>query len=425
MEVVKLKYGEKIVELTIEGAKSIQYLHGKDIEEIKDLRSVFLNEIEKKCVESEPLKKIIAKNDLVTIVVSDLTRFWMRQDLVCDLLVAYLHEEMQIPYDNIVILVALGTHRDMTEEELEKVASPAAYSKVKVLNHNAMAENLKYVGTTSRGTEVIVNPLVVDRKVIIVGGTVHHVMAGFGGGRKSILPGISSKKTINQNHINSLDPDEAMSNPLIGMGKLKDNPVHEDMTEGAALVNPVFGINIVANPNAKPCRIVCGHWLKAWETSTTIVNDYFGVPIEKKADIVIASCGGYPKDINLYQGVKTLFNAAEAIKEGGTMILLAECREGGGAPDFFDWINSVKTQSLDADLRARFTIAGYIFYAACEAINKCEKVFMLSSIPSETVKDMNLLSFSDLNSLLNQVDFTGKDVHIMPYGGSTVPLEKK
>lgn len=425
MESIPIKYGESAVQLNIEGAKSIAYLQGKPIEEIKNLKETLLYEITQNCIGSPALKELVSQKDLVTIVVSDITRYWMRQDKICKLLVEYLTEDLKIPYENIAILIALGNHRKMSKEELEMVVSPEVYQKVTVYNHDSSAPDVKYVGSTSRGTKVSVNPLAVNRKVILVGGTVHHVMAGFGGGRKSILPGISSKETINQNHMHSLDPNESMSNPLIGMGKLKENPVNEDMVEAAALVNPTFSINIVVNSDSKHCRLVCGHWLKAWEKSCEIVNDIFGVPIEKKADIVIAGTGGYPKDMNLYQSVKSLFNAAQGLKEGGTMILLAECREGGGAPDYFDWIQSLKEGRLDKDLRAAFTIAGYIFYATCEHINQCKDVFMLTTIPQETVKNMNLKTYTDINALVRQVDFTDKDVYVMPYAGNTVPIYKE
>lgn len=413
------------MDLNIEGAKSIEYLQGKPMEEIGDLKETFLYEITQNCVDSPALKELVSKEDLVTIVVSDITRLWMRQDKICRLLVEYLTEDLKVPYENIAILVALGNHRKMTEEELEKVVSPEVYQKVKVYNHDSSAPDLKYVGTTSRGTEVSVNPLAIARKLILIGGSVHHVMAGFGGGRKSILPGISSKETINQNHMHSLSPEEAMSNPLIGMGKLEGNPVNEDMVEAAALVNPTFGINMIVNSNSKHCRLVCGHWLTAWEKSCEIVNEIFGVPIEKKADIVIAGTGGYPKDISLYQSVKSLFNAAQALRKGGTMILLAECREGGGAPDYFDWIKSLQKGTLDEDLRASFTIAGYIFYATCEHINQYHDVFMLTKIPQETLQDMNLKTYTDIDVLTKQIDFTGKDVYVMPYAGNTVPIYKK
>ena len=102
------------------------------------------------------------------------------------------------------------------------------------------------------------------------------------------------------------------------------------------------------------------------------------------------------------------------------MIFLAQCQDGGGAPDFFDWSRSLKTDSLDADLRAGFTIAGYIFYAGCETIRK-GRVLMLTELSPETLKDMGIEGYTDLAALLSQVDFAGKDVIVMPHGGSTVP----
>ena len=355
----------------------------------------------------------------MTIVISDITRFWSRQDLVCRELVAFLRENCGVPYENMAVLVALGTHRGQSEAELRQIASEEVYQKVQVVCHDCEGK-LSYLGETSFGTPVWVNPLAVGRKVITIGATVHHLMSGYGGGRKSILPGISGKQTILHNHMMCLDPERPCSSDRIGMGKLEDNPVHLDMTEAASMVGPVFGINIVMNKDGRQCRLVCGQWQQAWEESCRLVQQISGVPIREKADIVIASCGGYPKDINLYQGIKTLLNMGQAVKPGGTMIFIAQCPDGGGAPDFFDWSRSLKTNSLDADLRAGFTIAGYIFYAGCEVIQN-GRVMMLTELSPETLQDMGIEGYTDMKSLLAAVDFSGKDVIVMPHGGSTVP----
>jgi lactate racemase len=424
MDKFSLGYGDTTVEIGFDGAKSIQVLQGESIPAADDFKEIFLQAVGPGCIASKPLDELILPEDKVTIVISDITRFWMRQDQVCAQLIPYLHEVLGVDYEDIVILIALGTHRAQTEEELKMLVSPEIYKKVKVVNHDCMASDLKFVGTTSRGTQVYVNSLAVGRKVILIGGTIHHLMAGYGGGRKSILPGISGKATINQNHIHSLSPTMPMSNPLIGMGLLERNPVNEDMNEATELVAPVFGINIVRDTRSGNCRLLCGHFARAWEESCRIVQQMMGIPIEKKADIVVVSCGGYPKDINLYQGVKSLINAAEAVKDGGKLLFLAECREGGGAPAYFSWIDSLRRGTLDADLRKDFTIAGYIFYASCEVMARAE-VLMLTQIPDETLKGMGARVFSDIKSLLHEVDFTGKDIYIMPYGGYTVPYLKK
>ncbi|WP_195543453.1 nickel-dependent lactate racemase family protein [Massiliimalia timonensis] len=420
MDPFQLKYGDTTIPVDLSAAKSVRVLQGTPPQEIEDLPNAFLHAVEDECIESRPLRELIGAEDEVTIVISDITRYWMRQDKICDLLVAYLMDTIGLLAEQIIILVALGTHRPMTEEELEKLAGSRVYHTVRVVNHDCEAPDLKYLGLTSRGTQVFVNPLVCDRKVILIGGTVHHLMSGFGGGRKSILPGVSAKSTIVQNHLMCLDPLEPHSHELIGMRKLKDNPVHEDMIEAAQFVDPVFGINIITGASGGHSRLVCGNWKAAWEESCRLVDRYFGVPIREKADTVVVSCGGFPKDMNLYQGVKSLLNASQCLKDGGTMIFLARCEEGGGAPDFFDWIRSLQSDTLDRDLRENFTIAGYIFYASCEAIRR-SRVLMLTELPADTLRDMQLRGFSSMEELMSHVDLTGRTVYVMPMGGNTVP----
>ena len=316
------------------------------------------------------------------------------------------------------VLVALGTHRGQSEKELRQIASEEVYQKVKVVCHDCDGP-LAYLGETSFGTPVWVNPLAVGRKVITIGATVHHLMSGYGGGQK--YSAWHQRQTDHSAQPHDVPgPDKPCSSSRIGMGKLEDNPVHLDMTEAAALVNPVFGINIVMNQQSRQCRLVCGQWQRLGEESCRLVQQISGVPISQKADIVIASCGGYPKDINLYQGIKTLLNMGQAVKPGGTMILSPSARMAAVRRTFFDWSRSLKTNSLDADLRAGFTIAGYIFYAGCEVI-RGGRVLMLTELSPETLRDMGIEGYTDMQQLLASVDFTGKDVIVMPHGGSTVP----
>lgn len=419
MDSVTLNYGEGTVELPIKGAASLRFLEESPTPSITDLPGAFERAVTEECIGTPPLKQLISPGEKVTVVISDITRHWMRQDKVCELLVKYLNETMGVPFADITVLVALGTHRPMTAQELETIASKYVCENVKVRNHDCDGPCVE-LGVTSRGTAVQVNALAAQSKVILIGGTAHHLMAGFGGGRKSVVPGIASRDTILQNHIHSLSPTQPRSNPLIGMGLLAENPVNEDMDEAAALLAPVFSINIVSDSHARHCRLFCGHWHEAWLESCRFVRAMSGVPIDRKADVVIVSCGGYPKDINLYQAVKSLLNAAEAIKDGGTMLFLAQCREGGGAPAFFDWIKPLRAGRLDEALRAGFTIAGYIFYACCEALRRF-RVVMLTEIEPEILAPMNIFAFQSSEQIMENVDLNGRDVYIMPFGGSIVP----
>ena len=425
MEQVHLKYGTSAVDFEIDGAKSVKYLYENKMRVIEDIKAEFLHCVTDGVIDTKPLKELIAPTDPVTIVISDMTRFWMRQDVICELVVKYLHDEMGVGYNQIAVVVALGTHRKNTAEDRRKLASEFVYDHVaSVTDHDCDAPDLVYIGTTSFGTRVSVNPLAVGRKVICIGGTVHHLMAGYGGGRKSIVPGIASRETIRMNHERALDPEKPMTDVRVGSGLVENNPINLDMREAGAMVHVTFGINIVVDTSSRHSGLFCGEFDKAWQASCSYVQKGYGLPIDYQADVVIASCGGFPKDLNFYQSTKTLFNASRAVKEGGTLIMLAECPEGSGSKDFFDWIKPLSKGCLDEALRASFTIGGYIFYAACESIRR-SKTLLLSSMEPELVRDMGVRSFKDMKDLLAEVDFNGKDVYVIPYGGSVLPQTKE
>lgn len=417
-----LRYGRGTVTLDLSGAASVSYLYGNDMPAIDDLPGAFERAVGEECT-GAPLRERLQPGDQVTIILSDITRFWMRQDRICELLVKYLERECGVT--DIVVLIALGTHRPMTASELEMLASPYVYARYRVVNHNCDADDLVDIGVTRSGNHIEVNPLVVGRKVITVGGTVHHLMAGYGGGRKSILPGVCSRAAIRRNHVMALDPDAPHSSEKVGSGKLSHNPIHEDMDDAAALVAPVFGVNIVVNAQSEHAGLFCGDFRQAWMKSCEFCQRYYGKEIAQESDVVIASCGGYPKDLNLYQGVKSLLNGVHALKPGGTFVFLCECPEGGGAPDFFDWTKPLSQGRLDEALREAFTIAGYIFYASCESIRKAGRFLMLSEIEPGLVKDMGIASFKRMDELERELHLEGKSVTVIPYGGYVLPQNEQ
>ena len=419
METVQMKYGRESVELDLNGAASVRFLQGESFAAIEDMNAAFKSAVEGENIGGAGLKSRLSAGDKVTIVISDITRFWMRQDRVVSLLVDYLFD-IGIGYGDIAILIALGSHRFQSEEELKTLVTPQVFDKVSVTNHDCTAPDLAYAGTTSGGTRVMVNPLATGRKVIVISGTSHHLMSGYSGGRKSILPGISGLATIKQNHIHSLAPKMPKSNPLIGMGQLENNPVSGDMIEAARFVAPIFGINIVVSSGGDICRLIGGDFEAAWEQSCVECQHMMGVPIDRKADVVVVSCGGFPKDMNLYQGCKALINAAQAVRDGGEMVFIASCPEGGGTPAFFSWIEPLRNGNLDAALRENFTIDGYIFYAMCEAMERLD-VHMLTEIDPCEIRGMKMKLYKDVRKLSENIDFTGKSVYVMPFGGNTVP----
>lgn len=414
-------YGSGTVPLKVKAGK-IDVIEAVTPAPIDDLQAAFRQAVEADVIGSAPLKEVIAPQDQVTVVISDVTRAYMHQERICPLLLDYLHDVCGVAYENIVYLVAVGTHRQQTEEELRKVASPHVADRVQVVNHDCDGELVR-IGVTSRGTQVEVNPLVVGRKVILLGGTVHHFFAGYGGGRKSILPGVAGRSTIMQNHAHALDPAASQPNPLCGLGVTMLNPVHEDMAEAAAMVGPVFGINMICDGQGRHLALPSGHWLKAWGKSCTLVDRFNGVPIPAQADAVVVCAGGYPKDINLYQSCKSLINAFQAVKPGGRIIFISECSEGGGPAEFFGWSRYLPDNTLDAALRANFTVAGYIFYE-CVAIADSAEVHVLSALNPADLSAMHMHPHTEPAEVQQLLDFGDQHVIVMPRGANTVPMAK-
>lgn len=420
-EQIVLDYGKEQVSFMVKGAKSITHIEPNVMPEITDLKKAFLDSVTKEVIGCAPLKEKIAPTDLVTIVVSDITRSWMHQDKIVSLLVTYLHEEMGLAYEQIVIVIALGTHRRSTVEEMKTIVSKEVYEKVRVVDHDCDATDLVLVGKTKRGTDVYVNKLVVGRKVIVIGGTVHHMMAGFGGGRKSILPGVAGRETIRQNHCRALDPLEAHSDVRVGCCKLKDNPINEDMAEAAKLVDVTFSINLCVAASGIHSGIFSGDLEKAWQKSCEFQSKCYEVTIPKQADIVLCSSGGYPKDMNLYQGCKGMLNGMRALKKGGEMLWACKCPEGGGSPAYFNWLTPLKEGRLDEALRADFTIAGYIFYLTCENLASAN-CHILTTLDPELVAPMRLDASENIDELVRKIDFTEKEVYVINHAGSVIPM---
>ena len=136
--------------------------------------------------------------------------------------------------------------------------------------------------------------------------------------------------------------------------------------------------------------------------------------------MIVASCGGFPKDISLYQGTKTVDNVESGLKPGGTLILMLEAPEGGGPEEYFGWCKNLLDGTIEQRLREAFTVAGYIFFQNCEQAER-QKIFLYSSIPDELVRPMGMRSFSDMGALLKEADLAGKSIYVIPNGATVVP----
>ena len=417
-------YGDGQVSLELDERQVLGVLRGHETPPIEDIGRALYAALDAP-MDSEPLRDRVKPTDRVALVVSDMSRFWMRQDLIIPHLVRYLLKECGLPAEQLTILVANGTHIGGDEADLRKLVTDDVFEHIRVVNHDCLAEDLADIGTTPHGTRVRINPVAAHADLVIcLGACVHHVMAGFGGGRKSILPGISAMDTICHNHAFALDPECLRSNPRIGNGVLAGNPLNEDMCEAAGLVKNLFMVNLVMNAEMKLASIFAGHYLTSWQAACREADQIYRVDVPEKADVIIASCGGFPKDMSLYQGTKTIDNVESGLKPGGTLILLIEARDGGGPAEYFDWIRDLTGGTLEARLRQHFTVPGYIFLLNCEQARRY-RVMMLTSILQKTVTPMGIEAFQNPEELLRAADLAGKSIYVVPNGSTVIPHVKE
>ena len=417
------RYGDGTVSIPLDEKNVLGELHGNRVPPIEDIPAALTKALDAP-VDALPLAAWIAPGDRVALVISDMSRFWMRQDKVIPPLVTYLNERCGVADSHLTILVANGTHDGGDENELRTLVTDAIFDRVRVVNHDCNAPDLVSIGTTPHGTHVRINAEAARAdKVICLGACTHHVMAGFGGGRKSILPGISAMDSICHNHAYALDPACLRSNPRIGNGKLVDNPLNDDMCEAAGLVPNLYMVNLVMNAEMKLAEIYAGHYLHSWQKACEAVDRIYRVEVPERADVIVASCGGFPKDMSLYQGTKTIDNVESVLKKGGTLILLIEARDGGGPAEYFDWIDELQNGTMEKRLREHFTVPGYIFLLNCEQAHRYN-IMMLTKVKQETVAPMGLKAYNSVDELMAAADLTGKKIYVIPNGSTVVPHVK-
>ncbi|HER24597.1 MAG TPA: nickel-dependent lactate racemase [Candidatus Atribacteria bacterium] len=414
---MKLQYGKEEIQLPIQDKHVIQILNPKK-QKVLLYPENRLKELFKNPINSSSLKDLVnqKKARKVLIIVNDITRP-TPYEVILPPLLDELHQ-IGIKKENIVFMIATGIHRSNSPEEIKKIFGENIFSTYNFINHDCDDPHLKELGNLKSGNKLWVNQIILDSDLIITTGViVPHYFAGFSGGRKSILPGICGRKTIEGNHANMVHP-HALA------GNLKGNPVHEEMQEAAEKVGVDFNINVVTNEKHKIVEIVAGELLTSWQQGVEKCRQTYICPIEKKADVVIASAGGYPKDINVYQAQKALDNAYQAVKLGGTIILLAECSEGYGEDTFKRWIEEANSiDDIFHRLNKKFVLGGHKAFGIARVVKEVE-VILISSLPPEKVRKLFFIPMENITQALNYVkEKYGEDfqAYILPSGNTVVP----
>jgi len=309
--------------------------------------------------------------DKIVILISDLTRACPSYKMLPPLL-----ERLEVAGagpDNVTIVTALGLHRRMSWEEMEQAVGSDVFARYPVINHDI--DDVVYMGTTSRGTAVdVFRPVVESDFRIALGHVEFHYFAGFSGGAKALVPGTASKRTIEQNHRHMLCFEARAA-------ALEDNPVRLDLEEAAAFVGVDFTFNVLLDEDKSIVAAAAGDVQEAHRSLAAILAGQGLVTLEQPVDIAVVSPGGHPKDINLYQAQKALDNCADAVRDGGTLILAAACPEGFGEETFEQWLKG--SHSPDQVLQwieERFVLGGHKAAAVAKIARRLRLILVSDGI---------------------------------------------
>ena len=366
-------------------------------------------------IQSPALSHMVKPGEKVVIITSDVTR-----PVPSFLIIPCLLKELEkggVQDKDITIVFGLGSHRHMTEEEHRRLVGDAVYDRVTCVDSDP--EDCIHLGTCHHGTSVDIFKTVVEAdKRILVGNVEYHYFAGYSGGMKAIMPGVASKNSIQSNHKNMIRPGSYA-------GNLEGNPVREDIEEVAKFCPAHFILNVVLDDHKKVAYAAAGDPVAAHRKACHFLDEIYKIHIEKPADVVVVSTGGYPKDINLYQAQKSIDNAKHAVKEGGIMIVAASCKEGYGSDVFEKWIQNYEmpTDRIQA-IHQNFELGGHKSAALGLVQGKCT-IYLVTDMDDTLVQKANMVPFHDLQEAVDAAFAQmGEDAsaYVIPIGGSTLPM---
>lgn len=321
---IRLPYGTNQLETDIPAENVAYILEPKEYPGVPDEREAILQAV-RNPIGRGPLMEAVTPAGRVVVIVTDNTRPCPDGRILPPLLSEL---ETIVPRDNITVLIALGLHAPMTEAQMIQKYGNDVVRNYRVMNHDP--GQTVFLGTTSTGTPVEVNPRVVEADIVVSTGFIEpHFFAGFSGGRKSIAPGVSSGRTIRKNH-----GYDMISHPRAKAGILEGNPIHEDMVEMARMAGLDFIVNVILNKQREISHVFAGDLVKAHEAGCRTAREVFGVEVPRQVDICIVTNSGAPLDLDLYQTCKGIDTAALITRPGGIIIAVSACESGIGPASF-------------------------------------------------------------------------------------------
>lgn len=363
---------------------------------------------------SPRLGEIVKPGEKIAIVTSDITRpmptYKVMPALLDELYAAGVSRE------DVTLVFALGSHRRHTQEERRRLAGERAFREIACVDSDP--GDCVHMGVTKAGTPVDITRVVAeaDRRICL-GNIEYHYFAGYSGGAKAIMPGVSTRDAIQSNHAMMVRPEACA-------GALETNPLRMDIEEAGAVCGIDFIVNVVLSEHKEILKAVAGDPVKAHRAGCGFLDTLYLKELPRGADIVLVSQGGAPKDMNLYQTQKALDNARHAVKSGGIIILIGSCREGLGERVFEQWMTTAPSPEAMIERIGRdFQLGGHKAAAIAMTLQKAD-VWLVSDMEPDFVRSIFLTPRKTAQEALDEAfRKLGSDATVlaMPYGGSTLP----
>lgn len=361
------------------------------------------------------LNTLVKPGMKIAIVTSDISRPLPSYDVLPPVL-----DELYgagIPRQDITVVFALGSHRHHTEAEMRRLVGDSVFENVCCVDSDP--DDCVHMGVTAAGTPVDITRTVAEADFrICLGNIEFHYFAGYSGGAKAIMPGVSTHDAIQANHRMMVSEDACA-------GKLQGNPIREDIEEAGAICGIHYIVNAVLDEHKHIVYAVAGDVTAAHRAGCAYLDKMYRTPIPKRADIVLVSQGGAPKDANLYQTQKALDNAKHAVRKGGTIILIGACNEGFGSAKFESWLTQAPTaHSMVERIGREFQLGGHKA-AAIGMVLENASIDFVSQMDPDLVRSIFLTPRATAQDALDiALAKYGSQATViaMPYGGATLPI---
>ena len=414
--ILSFGFGNGVQEVTVPDAQLIGTLRAKDVQPPESETSEIMRALAEP-IGTKPLPELIRPGKKIAIITSDLTRPMPTYKVMPPILDA-LYTAGVRPED-ITLVFALGSHRNHTPEEMKKLAGDRAWNEICCVDSNPT--DCVHMGTTSAGTPVDITRVVAEADYrICLGNIEFHYFAGYSGGAKAIMPGVSTRDAIQSNH-------SMMVRPEACAGNLDTNPVRIDIEEAGKICGIDFIVNVVLDEHKHILKVVAGDPVLAHREGCRFLDTIYLKELDEPADIVLVSQGGAPKDLNLYQTQKALDNARHAVKEGGVIVLIGSCKEGLGEHVFEEWMTQSPSPAAMIERIGRdFQLGGHKAAAIAMTLEKAD-IYLVSDLEPDFVRSLFLTPMPDVQTALDHArQKLGNQATIlaMPYGGSTLPRIK-